>query len=127
MGNGKGAFVLEPRILHPNFALNPNESKSWSLSYNNQGEDLILRSLFKSRLRAGETGFYADIGSWDPRMGNNTYLFYLYGWEGICIEPNPAFADAYSEVRPRGAFINSAVGEVGKGYWAEAGKHSAAS
>lgn len=46
------------------------------------GEDLIL-SKYLPELH----GSYLDIGSGNPSLGSNTYLFYRRGWSGITIDP----------------------------------------
>lgn len=112
-------FIRGPRILHKRFEIDPNEFQYWNLSYSQQGEDLILRSMLKQKLRSGVPGVYVDLGSHDCRYGSNTYLFYRYGWRGICVEVNPLFVSQYRELRPRDIFVNAAVGEAGTGYWAE--------
>lgn len=111
-------FRRGPRILNNHFTVDPNEFVLWNLSYSMHGEDLILRSMLKERLKSDVPGFYVDIGGFDPRYGSNSYLFYRYGWCGICVEVNPEFADHWTAVRPRDTFINAAIGEAGIGYWA---------
>ena len=112
-------FKRGARILNDHFVIDPNEFPLWNLSYSMQGEDLILRNMMKTKLRSGALGFYVDLGSYDCRYGSNSYLFYQYGWRGICVEVNPTLAPHYAVLRPRDVFINSAVGEAGVGYWAE--------
>ena len=51
-----------------------------SCSFN--GEDLILARYLPELM-----GHYLDIGSGDPKLGSNTYLFYSRGWSGITIDP----------------------------------------
>jgi FkbM family methyltransferase len=113
-------FRKGPRILNDHFTLDPNEFIYWNLSYSMQGEDLLLRSMMKGKLRNGKLGFYADLGSHDCRYGSNSYLFYRYGWRGVCVDPNPKFADHYAKIRPRDTFVNAAVGMAGEGYFVRA-------
>jgi FkbM family methyltransferase len=54
-------------------------------SYSQEGEDMILKRLFKGQKK----GFYVDIGAHHPRRFSNTFFFYKNGWNGINIEPNP--------------------------------------
>ena len=79
-------------------------------AYSISGEDLVLKSIFKNQLKAGTPGFYVDIGCFDPRNASNTYLFYCYGWRGLCIDANPYFAADFAAIRPRDAFAHAAVG-----------------
>lgn len=111
-------FKRGPRILNQHFTIDPNEFVLWNLSYSMHGEDLMLRSMLKGELKSGLAGFYVDVGSHDCRYGSNSYLFYRYGWRGVCVEPNPKYASQYPVIRPRDVFLNAAVGEEGPGYWA---------
>jgi FkbM family methyltransferase len=45
-------------------------------------------------------GFYVDIGAGPPVYDNVSFAFYLAGWRGICVEPNPALAALGRAVRP---------------------------
>ena len=112
-------FIRGPRILNENFVIDPHEFVYWNLSYSQAGEDLLVRNMLRSRLKKGYVGFYADLGCYEPRLGSNSYLFYRYGWRGICVDANPLFAPHYALVRPRDVFIHAAVGEEGTGYWAQ--------
>jgi FkbM family methyltransferase len=44
-------------------------------------------------------GFYVDIGAGPPVYDNVSFAFYLAGWRGICVEPNPALAALSRAVR----------------------------
>jgi FkbM family methyltransferase len=48
-----------------------------------------------------ERGFYIDVGAGHPVYDNVSFAFYLAGWRGITIEPNPALAALARSVRPR--------------------------
>jgi FkbM family methyltransferase len=71
------------------------------------GEDRILAFLF-SQLGI-PTPRYLDVGTWHPCTGNNTYLFYLTGAKGVCVEPNPDLASLIREKRPRDKLLNVGV------------------
>jgi len=73
-------------------------------SYSQEGEDRILERIFEQK----EHGFYVDVGAHHPRRFSNTYLFYLKGWRGINIEPNPDQAAAFRRERKRD--INLQIG-----------------
>lgn len=81
--------------LNPSFALG--------------GEDVMLRKMFKQKLAQQTPGFYVDIGAASAVLGSNTYLFYCYGWRGVCVDPNPVSAYGFGAVRPRDVFVNCAV------------------
>ena len=46
-------------------------------------------------------GFYVDVGAGHPVFDNVSFAFYLAGWRGITVEPNPALAALARAVRPR--------------------------
>jgi len=48
-----------------------------------------------------EHGFYIDVGAGHPVYDNVSFAFYLAGWRGITVEPNPALAALARAVRPR--------------------------
>jgi FkbM family methyltransferase len=56
------------------------------VSYSQSGEDIIADYLFESI--GISKPCYLDIGANHPVKGNNTYLFYLKGARGVCIEPD---------------------------------------
>jgi FkbM family methyltransferase len=67
------------------------------LSYAQRFEDFHLWRCL------GETpnGFYIDIGAGHPVYDNVSFAFYLAGWRGVCVEPNPALAALNRAVRRR--------------------------
>lgn len=67
------------------------------LSYAQRFEDFHLWRCF-----GGKTdGFYIDVGAGHPVYDNVSFAFYLAGWRGIAVEPNPALAALGRAVRPR--------------------------
>jgi FkbM family methyltransferase len=67
------------------------------LSYAQRFEDFHLWRCF-----GGKTdGFCIDIGAGHPVYDNVSFAFYLAGWRGISVEPNPALAALNRAVRPR--------------------------
>lgn len=48
-----------------------------------------------------DNGFYVDVGAGHPVYDNVSFAFYLAGWHGITVEPNPALAELGRAVRPR--------------------------
>lgn len=67
------------------------------LSYAQRFEDFHLWRCFDGQ----ESGFYIDIGAGHPVYDNLSFAFYLAGWRGVTVEPNPALADLGRAVRPR--------------------------
>src|SRR5256885_6654989 len=83
-----------------------------TVSYAQRFEDLYLMRCF-----AGDSdGFYIDIGSGHTVYDNTSFAFYLKGWHGITVEPNPWLARLSRAVRPRDrhveALVGAAVGEA---------------
>ncbi len=77
------------------------------VSYSQSGEDLIIEYLFAS---IGITQpKYIDIGANLPKKGNNTYLFYLKGSTGICIEPDFSLIKNLKNTRPNDTVLNIGV------------------
>ncbi len=77
-----------------------------TVSYAQRFEDLYLMRCFA----AGSDGFYIDIGSGHPVYDNTSFAFYLKGWHGITVEPNPWLARLSRAVRPRDRHIEALVG-----------------
>jgi FkbM family methyltransferase len=76
------------------------------VSYAQRFEDLYLMRCFGER----SEGFYIDIGSGHPVYDNMSFAFYLRGWRGITVEPNPWLAQLTRAVRPRDRHVEALVG-----------------
>ena len=76
------------------------------LSYAQRFEDLYLLRCFGERA----DGFYIDIGAGHPVYDNVSFAFYLRGWRGITVEPNPWLARLSRAVRPRDQHVEALVG-----------------
>jgi len=74
-------------------------------SYSQYAEDLIIDHLLADQL----SGTYIDVGANDPDHFNNTKRFYLKGWRGINVEPNPILFQKLIQVRG-GGDINLNIG-----------------
>ncbi len=96
-GRGIGLRSLARRLLAP-----PEDFKR---SYSQQGEDMILHSLFQTRA----TGFYVDVGAHHPVRYSNTYYFYRRGWSGINIDAMPGSMAPFRRFRPRDVNIEAGV------------------
>jgi FkbM family methyltransferase len=55
--------------------------------YSEHGQDEWVKSLFPGK----RDGFFIEAGAMDGRIGSNTYWLERLGWQGICIEGNPAW------------------------------------
>jgi FkbM family methyltransferase len=78
------------------------------LSFAQAGEDKILRFLFSSM--GYKNISYLEIGTNNPIDINNTYLFYLGGSRGVCVEPNPMLISKIKKYRPEDICLNIGVG-----------------
>src|SRR5262245_62487645 len=77
-----------------------------TVSYAQRFEDLYLMRCFA----AGSDGFYIDVGSGHPVYDNTSFAFYLKGWHGITVEPNPWLSRLTRAVRPRDRHLEAVVG-----------------
>ena len=75
------------------------------ISYSQRFEDLYLMRCFGDRAE----GFYIDIGSGHPVYDNVSFAFYLRGWRGITVEPNPWLSRLSRAVRPRDHHVEALV------------------
>jgi FkbM family methyltransferase len=77
-------------------------------SYAQHGEDRALLEMLQ-----GESvhGPYVDLGCNHPFKLSNTYLLYLHGYSGLCIDPLPRFRPLYARWRPKDCFMTVAIGE----------------
>jgi FkbM family methyltransferase len=74
-------------------------------AYSQTGEDLILSSYFFKK----DKGFYVDIGANHPKKFSSSYLFYLRGWQGVCVDPWPQAQGLFEKFRPQDVFVNCGV------------------
>lgn len=80
------------------------------MSWAQEGEDLILYSLF-DRIDP-ENRFFVDVGANHPQRFSNTWLFYQEGWRGINIDPFPGSMEEFERLRPRDINLEIGVAEV---------------
>ena len=62
------------------------------------------------RCFGGREGFYVDVGSGHPVYDNVSFAFYLKGWSGVTVEPNPWLARLTRAVRRRDRHVEAVVG-----------------
>jgi FkbM family methyltransferase len=77
------------------------------VSYAQSGEDIIADYFFQNIGISKPT--YIDIGANHPFKGSNTYLFYLKGGKGICIEPDITLIKTLKKKRPNDLVLNLGV------------------
>ena len=78
------------------------------ISYAQNQEDVLIRRCFRDQ----QTGFYVDVGAWDPVLDSVTKYFYELGWSGINIEPHPTSFEKIQRDRPRDINLNQAMSNV---------------
>ncbi len=81
--------------------------KNANLTFSQTGEDLLIKSA--SRFLEITDPTYLDIGANHPIYLSNTFLFYLAGSRGVCIEPNPSLASFFQKKRPRDTVLQIAI------------------
>ena len=72
-----------------------------------EGEDRMMIPFLPDR------GTYLDIGCGDPMKMSNTWLLYLTGWEGICIDAINRRLK-WNLIRPKDKFINELCTDISK-------------
>ena len=73
--------------------------------YAQNREDLILEAFFPGE----DEGFYVDVGAYDPNIDSVTKMFYLKGWRGINIEPQPARYKKFVRARRRDVNVQCGI------------------
>ena len=69
-----------------------------------EGEDKILLTILPDK------GKYLDIGCSSPIKDSNTFLLYLNGWNGICIDIRKI--RRFKWIRPRDKFIQRTITDI---------------
>lgn len=77
-------------------------------SFSQNQEDLVIDKLLGYK----DKGFYVDVGAYDPDRMSNTRRFYLRGWRGINIEPNPQNFQKFLQERSRDINLNLGVSDI---------------
>jgi FkbM family methyltransferase len=80
------------------------------ISFSQCGEDLIVEHILGALKITQPT--YCDIGAHHPSKLNNTYLFYLKGSKGVCVEPDPELFPSLKKKRKRDVCLNCGVGRA---------------
>lgn len=77
-------------------------------SYSQDGEDLILKNIFKDI----QPGVYVDVGCYHPIEISNTALLYNNGWNGINIDISEYSIKLFNHLKPDDINLNLAVSNV---------------
>lgn len=76
-------------------------------TYSQNQEDLFIDQV----LNYPSTGFYIDVGAFDPHRFSNTKRFYQKGWRGINIEPDPQNYQKFVADRPKDTNLNLGISD----------------
>ena len=81
--------------------------------YAQHGEDRKIVEFLKLGASAdGSTGFYVDIGAWEPTVDSVTKHFYDRGWRGINVEPIASYFEKLVSERPRDINLCCAISDT---------------
>lgn len=94
------------------FIKNRYAPRGAKISFAASGEDLIMADLLNRHVDQPKKISYVDIGAHDPIFGNNTYLFYKNGGQGVVIEPNEKLYRKNSAKRPGDICILAGAGPI---------------
>lgn len=78
--------------------------------FSQTGEEIILNYLLREV--PSNHIFYLDVGCNDPIRDSNTFLFYLHGGSGICIDGNGKLIEQFKKVRPNDISLSELVSDV---------------
>lgn len=79
-----------------------------SISYSQEGEDILLARIFYGK----QQGFYVDVGAHHPLRFSNTYYFYKLGWCGINIDAMPGSVELFNKLRPKDINLELAISDM---------------
>ena len=82
------------------------ELRNLRISYSQFAEDLVVSNIVGYEK---STGFYVDVGCFEPVRFSNTYIFHQRGWSGIAIDANESLRSSWEQKRPRDRFIASGI------------------
>ena len=74
-------------------------------SYSMFGEDIFIEKFFRKKLN----GVYLDVGCYHPLEGNNTYLLYKKGWNGMNIDLNKTSIELFNKARQNDVNLRIAI------------------
>jgi len=80
----------------------------YRVSFSQEGEDLLLLSLFEGQA----SGFYVDVGAHHPRRYSNTMALYSRGWSGINVDAMPGSMAPFRAARPRDINLELAISDA---------------
>jgi FkbM family methyltransferase len=78
------------------------------ISYAQNAEDVVLMRAFSDVT----SGFYVDVGAWDPDAESVTKAFYDAGWTGLNLEPQPQRLAILDLLRPKDTNLRIAASDA---------------
>jgi FkbM family methyltransferase len=92
----------------------PGSTREWlssRISHSQFAEDIVIHMLLAERGLA-DSGFYVDVGAFDPFVYSNTLAFYRRGWRGINIDADADQIERFRVHRPRDINVHAAVSDA---------------
>lgn len=77
------------------------------IGFSQFGEDALIETILP-----GDTGFYVDVGCFDPDRMSNTLLLYKRGWRGINVDARQDAIEKFNAKRPRDINICAAISDA---------------
>ena len=75
-------------------------------SYSQEGEDIIIRKIFKNK----KNGFFIDVGAHHPiKLSNTFYMYNFRNWTGINIDAQPGSMKSFNLLRKRDVSLEKAI------------------
>lgn len=93
-------------------SLRPHMKRFGLVSYAQQGEDLTLDRILVRKLGVDLTtyrGVYVDAGAYHPISHSTTFLLYLRGWRGLCVDLSEESCALVRQIRPRDTVVHAAI------------------
>lgn len=108
-GQPGGAIASVPAILVGGFSCPVRGAFDASSGFYSQYyEDYALSYVFRDQA----AGSYVDVGANDPDDNSVTKYFYLRGWRGVNIEPNPDMVARLNAKRPEDVTVGVGISDT---------------
>ena len=91
---------------HPGFMKELSGIPFISVSFAQFGEDVVLRSIIEDYFPAflrkkANSGYFVDLGAFNPVVYSNTFALYLLGWRGLNVDASFSCIESCNNQRPR--------------------------
>lgn len=101
-------YGIRSSIIYIFFEIRNLVFRQWiRKSYSQRFEDFLIDRILGFK----DTGFYIDVGAYDPDRFSNTKRFYRRGWKGINIEPHIYNYKKFVKKRLRDVNLNIGVSD----------------